>query len=103
MAAGDPRITAVMITHNRREEAIQSLARLTALREQVPIIVVDNGSSDGTATAIRDRFPQVVIIQSAANLGAAARNIGVQSAKTDYVALCDDDTWWESGCLAHAA
>jgi GT2 family glycosyltransferase len=75
---------------------------LAALPEQPPIIVVDNASSDGTAAAIHKRFPDVEMVQTAANLGAAARNWGVARAKTDYVALCDDDTWWESGCLAHA-
>lgn len=103
MVACDARTTAVMITHNRREETIRTLARLAALPEQPPIIVVDNASSDGTAAAIHDSFPQVEIVQTAANLGAAARNWGVERAKTDYVALCDDDTWWQSGSLAHAA
>src|SRR5438874_7851322 len=38
-----------------------------------------------------------------ANLGAAARNVGVWLCDRPYVALCDDDTWWEPGGLRRAA
>jgi hypothetical protein len=38
------------------------------------------------------------------NIGAAARNAGVQKSDTPYVALCDDDTWWAAdGSLRRAA
>jgi GT2 family glycosyltransferase len=37
------------------------------------------------------------------NLGAAGRNAGVAALDTPYVALCDDDTWWEPGALRLAA
>jgi GT2 family glycosyltransferase len=103
MAAHDARVTAIMITHNRREEALKSLAKLVNLSESVPIIVVDNASSDGTTAAIAEHFPQVGLISARTNLGAAARNLGVERSQTPYVALCDDDTWWISGCLTHAA
>jgi GT2 family glycosyltransferase len=103
MADANPRIAVVMITHNRREEALASLDRLTRLPEQPPILVVDNDSADGTTDAIRARFPQVEVLAAGGNLGAAARNLGVQRARAPYIALCDDDTWWEAGSLAHAA
>lgn len=35
-------------------------------------------------------------------MGAAARNIGIRHATTQYVALCDDDTWWTAGSLSLA-
>jgi len=103
MFALPSRITAVMITHNRCEELLRSLAKLYALPEQFPIIVVDNDSADGSARRVAEQFPQVTVIQAGANLGAAARNLGVRSAQTPYVALCDDDTWWETGSLQRAA
>jgi GT2 family glycosyltransferase len=103
MSNCDPRIAVVMITHNRRDELLASLDRLTRLPEQPRIVVVDNGSVDGTADAVATRFPQVEILPAGVNLGAAARNLGVRRVEAPYVALSDDDTWWEPGSLAHAA
>lgn len=97
------RVAVVMITHNRREEVLASLDHLTRLPERPPILVVDNSSSDGTAESVARYFPRVEVLAAGGNLGAAARNLGVRRAETPYVALCDDDTWWEPGSLAHAA
>jgi GT2 family glycosyltransferase len=103
MSEGDPRIAVVMITHNRRDEVLASLEWLTRLPERPRIVVVDNASVDGTDDAVAKRFPHVEVLPAGGNLGAAARNLGVRHVAAPYVALCDDDTWWEPGSLAHAA
>ena len=103
MSVRQTRVTAVMITYNRQAEMLRSLDKLCSLPEAVRVILVDNGSSDGSAEAVARRLPQVKIIRSKKNIGAAARNLGVEQATTPYVALCDDDTWWEAGCLSKAA
>jgi hypothetical protein len=51
MSTGDPRLAVVMITHNRRAEVLRSLAHLSELPERPRIVVVDNGSTDGTAAS----------------------------------------------------
>jgi GT2 family glycosyltransferase len=102
-AEPDPRVAAVVITHQRREELLTAVARLLDLPERPHVVVVDNGSTDGTADAVRERFPDVELIASAENLGAVGRNVGVARLDTPYVAFCDDDTWWEPGSLRTAA
>jgi glycosyltransferase involved in cell wall biosynthesis len=97
------RVTVVMITHNRRFEVLRTLDRMAALTDRAPIIVVDNGSTDGTADAIARAHPEPVLVRSPDNLGAVARNIAVRQVRTPYVAFCDDDTTWESGSLTRAA
>src|SRR4051812_36761954 len=92
-----------MITHNRRAEALQTLARLAQLPERPPVIVVDNASSDGTAASVARRHPWVVVIPADRNLGAVGRNVAVERVTTPYVAFCDDDTWWAPGALERAA
>ncbi|HEX2074612.1 MAG TPA: glycosyltransferase [Geodermatophilus sp.] len=99
----DPRVGVVVITHQRRDELLVSLARLRALPEQPHVVVVDNGSTDGTADAVRESFPAVELIASPENLGAIGRNLGVARLSMPYVAFCDDDTWWEPGSLRAAA
>ncbi len=99
----DQRIGAVVITHNRRHEALQAVGRLLDLPERPHVVVVDNGSADGTAEALRARYPGVEVVALAENRGAVGRNIGVERLHTPYVAFCDDDTWWEPGSLGRAA
>jgi GT2 family glycosyltransferase len=76
---------------------------MLSLPERPQIVVVDNGSTDGTAATLRARFPDVRCLTLHGNLGAAGRNAGVAALDTPYVALCDDDTWWEPGSLRQAA
>jgi GT2 family glycosyltransferase len=99
----DPRVAVVVITHQRRDELVLALTRLGSLPERPRVVVVDNGSTDGTADAVRKGFPEVELIASRENLGAAGRNLGVARLDTPYVAFCDDDTWWEPGSLRAAA
>jgi GT2 family glycosyltransferase len=97
------RVTVVIATWNRCRELDRTLTRLRALPERPPIIVVDNASSDGTADLVATRFPDVRLRVLPANRGGAARNVGVDLARTPYVAFSDDDSWWEPGALDAAA
>ncbi|QFU91854.1 glycosyltransferase family 2 protein [Amycolatopsis sp. YIM 10] len=97
------RTTVVVITRDRCAELLRTLAHMSALPDAAPIVVVDNGSTDGTADAVRERFPGVELIRAGRNLGALGRNIAVSRISTPYVAFCDDDTRWQPGALTRAA
>ena len=96
-------VTVVVITRNRRASLLRTLSHLVDLPERPPVIVVDNGSDDGSADAVAAAFPAVVVIRLPRNVGACARNLGVRRASTPYVAFADDDSWWAPGALARAA
>jgi GT2 family glycosyltransferase len=96
-------VTVVIATRDRCAELLRTLARLRGLPERPPVIVVDNASADGTAAAVRERFPTVRVLPLSRNAGAAARNAGVRLARTRYVAFSDDDSWWQPGALTAAA
>jgi GT2 family glycosyltransferase len=98
-----PVITAVIATRNRGPELQRTLGALAGLPERPPVVVVDNGSRDGTADMVRRDFPGTELIRLRRNRGAWARNVGVRRARTRFVALTDDDSWWAPGSLARAA
>ena len=102
-AEGTGRISVVIATRNRCAELTRTLRHLSALPERPHLVVVDNASSDGTAAVVQKRFPGAELVALRRNRGAWARNVGVTRCRTAYVALSDDDSWWEPGSLATAA
>lgn len=97
------RVAVAIVTRNRRERLLATLERLRTLPERPPLLVIDNASTDGTADAVRARFPDVEVVGLEENRGAAARNTAVRRLAAPYVAFSDDDSWWEPGALARAA
>jgi GT2 family glycosyltransferase len=78
---------------------------LRALREQTftdhEVIVVDNGSSDGSLELLEADFPEVQVIPLERNHGfAAASNVGIQAAKGTYIAFLNNDTRADRAWLA---
>ena len=67
------------------------------------MILVDNGSADGTVASVPAVRPDATVVELGRNRGAPARNLGVRLASTPYVAFADDDSWWHAGALARAA
>jgi GT2 family glycosyltransferase len=92
----------VIATRNRRDELQRTLRELRRLPEAPPVVVVDNGSEDGTADAAA-RVEGVEVVRLDRNAAAAARNIGAQLLDTPFVAFADDDSWWRAGSLPAAA
>ncbi|MBX5470348.1 MAG: glycosyltransferase [Thermoleophilaceae bacterium] len=101
--SADSRVGVVVATRDRRCAVLSTLERLSRLPERPSIVLVDNASRDGTAAAVRARFPQVEVVAAGRNLGGGARNLGAARLRAPYVAFCDDDSWWASGALARAA
>jgi GT2 family glycosyltransferase len=98
------RTTVVIATRDRRRELAVTLDRLLALPERPPVVVVDNGSVDGTADVAERRAGDgVTVVRAGTNLGAAGRTIGAELATTRHVAFSDDDSWWAPGALGRAA
>jgi GT2 family glycosyltransferase len=90
-------VTVVVMSRDRREDLLATLPR-----HEAPVVLVDNGSTDGTVEAIRAALPGVTVLPMERNLGAHARTVGVRHAGTEFVAFADDDSWWAPGDLARA-
>jgi GT2 family glycosyltransferase len=99
----EERVAVVIITMNGRMRIARTLRNLSSLPEAPKIVVVDNGSSDGTAAMVESAFPQVRVLSLGENLGAAGRNAGVAFLDAPYIAFAEDDSWYEPGALKQAA
>lgn len=97
-----PDITAVVTNYNGMDcldRTLSSLAHYASTFAE--IIVVDDGSTDGSCEYIRTHFPQVRLIpleRNTANL-AVVRNTGLKAAATRYVYLTDNDIVLRPGCV----
>jgi len=102
--ADGPKVIAVVVTYNRRDLLLESLAAVLAqTRAPDKVIVVDNASEDGTAAAVRDQFPSVHLAELRRNSGGAGGFAGgltlALADGADLIWLMDDDTVPEPGAL----
>lgn len=92
-----PKIAIIVLNWNGKQDTLACLESLTKLiYANVEVIVVDNGSTDGSAIAIREHFPQFSLIENQENLGfAEGNNIGMRAALqrgADQALLLNNDT-----------
>jgi glycosyltransferase involved in cell wall biosynthesis len=95
-----PRITVVMPCFNAERyigAALQSV--LAQDWKNLEIIVVDDGSSDGSAALVTRDYPTVHLLRQANRGVAAARNLGIANATGDLIAFIDADDYWLPGKL----
>ena len=89
------RISAIIPSYNRLESlkrAINSVLNQDCAVDE--LIVVDDGSTDNTATYIQQNMPQIKLIQQTNQGVSAARNAGIKRASCDWIALLDSDDSW---------
>lgn len=81
----------VVLTHNRSGLLHRGLESIFAQSIECEVVVVDNGSEDGTAEMVRSEFPAAKLVALSKNTGIRGRNLGVQAAHSDVVLSLDDD------------
>lgn len=92
------KVELVIPVHNRRETTLQclrSLRRVDAENLRVHVIIVDDGSTDGTSAAIKKDFPEVQLVKGDGTLHyAAGTNRGIVAAlanNPDFIVTMNDD------------
>ena len=95
-------LSIVIVSYNAREHLEKCVQSLAEAPPVIPhdITVVDNASTDGSATAIRDRWPHVSLIQQSVNAGfAAGNNVGIRATRGELVLLLNNDTIVPPGAI----
>jgi GT2 family glycosyltransferase len=88
-------VAAVVVTYDALpwiEKCLDSLAG-------VETVVVDNGSSDGTVAFVRERYPDVRLVESENRGLGAGWNTGIRATTSAYVPLLNADAWMTEGSL----
>ena len=99
-SAANPILSVVIVTYNATQHIGACLASLgESTLPGVEIIVSDNDSSDGTVALVRERFPQVRIVQGSNDGYGAGNNRGICMSRGRYVVVLNDDTIAPLGAL----
>lgn len=88
-------ISVVVLTCNQKALTLRCLRSLASFIEapDCELILVDNGSTDGTADAVRAEFPLVRLLAQENNIGISrGRNAGLQRCTGEYLMILDNDT-----------
>lgn len=106
MNAPVPQIAAVVVNHDRREllaaslESVERGARETGV--ELELAVVDNGSRDGSATLVSERFPRATLLALDVNVGfAGAVNLAVARTSAEWILLLNNDATLDRSALRH--
>ena len=102
----EAKVAIVIVNWNGKENTFECLESVRSIDYPcVEVIVVDNGSTDNSADAIRERFPEVVLLRAEKNLGTAGgRNIGARYALksgADFVFFLDNDAIVDSQVIVN--
>lgn len=102
MPVDPPALAIVIVTHNSGMEIGPCLAAIAppATPASTEVVVVDNGSADGTPDLVRRRFPHVHVVDSGGNLGfARANNAGAARTSAPLLLLLNPDTIVDSHAI----
>ena len=90
-----PDFSVILVCWNNKDYLEPCLNSLYGgkLRYTFDVIVVDNGSTDGSQEMLREKFPEIVVIQNDHNVGLGrASNQGIEATQGRYVLLLNNDT-----------
>lgn len=89
-------LSIITINYNGLKDTCELIESLPADDESLEVIVVDNASTQDEATAIKERYPHVIVVRSERNLGfAGGNNLGIKAAHGKYLFFLNNDTLLE--------
>ncbi|MGC1781681.1 MAG: glycosyltransferase [Acidobacteriaceae bacterium] len=91
-----PRVSVVIPSYNRQDHVVEAIESvLSQTFTDFEIIVVDDGSTDGTNTRIQPYLDRLTYTKQENRGVAVARNAGIRLAKGEFICFLDSDDLWE--------
>ena len=105
MSLSEPRVSIIILNWNNYEVTLECLLSLRKMEyRNFEVVLVDNGSVDGSSERLAESFPEIRLIRNGKNLGfAGGCNVGMRDALSrgaEYVLLLNNDTVVAPGLLA---
>ena len=100
-----PTLSVIIVTFNTRALTLAAVESIVESKDDLTkeIVIVDNGSTDGTETAVRERFPAVTYHYSERNFGfAKANNLGARRSSGKWLLLLNSDARLRRDSLTNA-
>jgi len=94
-------VSAVIVNYNGGDRVLRTIRCLSKSSAAVEaILVIDNGSSDGSGAALKVRFPEIDVHELERNIGLpAARQLGLERVRSDRVVFVDADVYVDPDCV----
>jgi len=95
-------ISVIILSWNTKILLLRCLDSIinSKLKRNIEVIVVDNSSTDGSVHAVREKYPEVILIRNDANLGfAKGNNIGITRSRGRYVCFINSDVEVLDSCF----
>lgn len=96
-------LSVIILSYNTKDllkKCLESVINCTPTDIKIEIIVVDNASTDGSASMVERNFPEVKLIRSKKNLGyAKGNNLGIRASLGEYVLILNSDTVIKKGAI----
>lgn len=97
-----PDVSVTIVTYQCKDLVLTCLESLTdgARASQLEVIIVDNGSTDGVVEAVKDRYPDLRVIEVGGNDGfGRSHNLAASHATGRYLLVLNPDTFVEPGAI----
>lgn len=88
-----PFVSVIIINYNGKDyilDCIDSVFKTVGCKFEV--ILIDNGSTDHGSIMCKEKYPEIILFENKKNLAMAARNIGIDNAKGEFIVFLDADT-----------
>lgn len=96
MSDPNPLVTINILSYNKKTRLFENITQFyNKINDMIEVIVIDNGSDDGTTDMILTNFPNIYLIPLETNIGVSAWNIGAAKARGEYILFLDDDAYIE--------
>ena len=88
-------IATIIPTFNRKHTLQRAIDSVYGQKyNSTEIIVVDDGSTDGTDKWIKKKYPKIILLSQLNSGVSSARNLGIKAARSEWIALLDSDDEW---------